>query len=146
MNKVIYQAPDGSEIVLRSLLEIKRHVVEQFPDYWHAGHGGGIVSWLDDENCTRQLLILPNDDHGIYLQYIDKRKNKKSYETWLSVHDANSLGELRAEYADNLYASIGLFLPVDKAWLAIEDFCRLGERTSRIKWIEDTKMPENSYF
>ncbi|MDR9856638.1 hypothetical protein RJP21_23835 [Paenibacillus sp. VCA1] len=146
MNRVIYQAPNGSEIVLHDLLELKTHVVEEFPDYWHEGHGGGIISWYDDERCTRQLLILPNDDYRVYLQYIDKRKNEKSYETWLSLQDSENLGEETAEYSDELYASIGLFLPVEKAWLAIEEFCETGERTDKIEWIEDTEMPEDSQF
>lgn len=145
MNKVVYQAPNGSEFILHDLVELKNHVLNEFPDYWHEGHGGGIISWLDDEKCTRQLLILPNDDYGIYLQYIDKRKNEKSYETWLSLQDSNNLSEETAEYSDELYASIGLFLPVGKAWLAIEEFCETGE-TDKIDWIEETAMPEDSNF
>ena len=49
-------------------------------------------------------------------------------------------------YANELFASVGLFLSVEKAWLAIDEFCKTGERTDKIDWIEDSEMPEESSY
>ncbi|MMZ66922.1 hypothetical protein D1872_294570 [compost metagenome] len=43
MNKVVYQAPTGSEQVLQNLVELERIILDGFPDYWHDGHGGGML-------------------------------------------------------------------------------------------------------
>jgi hypothetical protein len=82
------------------------------------------------------MLILPNEKYGYYLHYLDKAGN-----AWLSLHDPAKLRET-AECADEWYASIGLFLPKDLAWIAVKEFIETGERSSEIKWIKPADLPE----
>ena len=77
----------------------------------------------------------------IYLQYLDNVK----HEIWLSLENVKKLNEV-AETADEIYASIGLFLPIEVAWEGIKDFLLTGKRSEKIKWVEPNIIPENGNF
>ena len=74
--------------------------------------------------------MLPSEQNGFYLKYSDEAK-----QVWLSLEDPGKLTEV-VECADEWYASVGLFLPKEKAWLAIKEFCQTGNRTDEITWID----------
>jgi hypothetical protein len=138
VHRIVFQSPSGLEIENPEMKQLMGYIIEQFPQYWHQGHGGGIVDFYDGNNRHLRLLILPHDEYGIYLQYVKKGINE---ETWLSLFDHMKLNTT-AECGDELYASIGLFLPKEKAWLAVEEFCKTGERTEKIDWVSPSDIPE----
>lgn len=47
------------------------------------------------------------------------------------------------ETAEEIYASKGLFLPVESAWEGIMDFIETGNPSSKIIWITPDNIPEN---
>lgn len=145
MKKLFYNSPDGLRIIMNDLEELKINVLFKFPQYWQKGNGEGILEWYNDEKLIYSLLIFPNDNYGIYLFYIDNI-NFKEQQIWLSLEDDRKLGDLKAEYSYECYASIGLFLPIDKAWIAIEEFCKTGLRAKNINWIKEEEMPEDSHY
>lgn len=139
MHRIVFQTPDGIEIENPEIRQLMEYIIDEFPEYWHQGNGGGILDFEDEtKGRRRRLLILPNDEFGIYLQYIKKDNNE---ETWLSLCNGLEL-KITAECGEELYASIGLFLPKERAWLAIEEFCKTGERTDKIDWISPSEIPE----
>lgn len=144
MKRVVYVAPDGSSIENPELTELKDYILNRFPEYWHQGNGGATIDFYDENGGQRSLLILPNDEHGIYLKYIIE-ENGNIKETWLSLEDPEKLDET-AECSDEWYASIGLFLPKEKAWLVVEEFCKTGERTDKIQWIDSADIPEGGNY
>jgi hypothetical protein len=81
------------------------------------------------------LIVLSHLELGYYLKYIDPRD-----EEWLSLGDASRLTEVVVP--DDWEASIGLFIPPDRAWLAIEEFCQSGTRSNRIAWIRPEAVPD----
>jgi hypothetical protein len=97
------------------------------------------LEFIDDGTWRATLLILPHvqDRLGIYLKFIGER----SRDEYLSCHDRARLAEV-AECGDEWYASVGLFLPKEKAWAAIEEFMRSGRRTGAVEWIRSTEIPQ----
>lgn len=136
--RIVFQAPNGLEIENPELYQLMKNMIHEFPEYWQQGNGNGILDFDDENKGRRRLLILPNAEFGIYLQYIKKDDPK---ETLLSLFNARELNRT-AECGEKLYASIGLFLPKEQAWLAIEEFCKTGEKTDQIDWISPGAIPE----
>ena len=60
----------------------------------------------------------------------------------LSLNNENKLAEV-AETAEEIYASIGLFLPIELAWEGILDFIKTGKASPKIKWITPEEIPED---
>ncbi len=93
--------------------------------------------WVDDKKIST-LMLGPNIQYGLYLHYI----NWTEKEDLLSLYDENRLAEV-AETAEEIYASIGLFLPKKKAWKAIQYFVKTGKPLSSITWITPKDIPES---
>jgi hypothetical protein len=85
-----------------------------------------------------EMLILPNDEHGFYLKFLDENGDE-----WFSLENRDRMAEW-AECCDEWYASIGLFVPRQKAWIATKEFCLTGKRTEEIAWITPEEMPAGS--
>jgi hypothetical protein len=135
MARVVFTGPTGTSIDNPDLDYLRNLVLSPPPGYWSQGNGGATFEY-GAEQCRKQLLYLPNPRHGIYLKYCDEGDNE-----WLSLQDPTKLEEV-AECSDQWYASVGLFLPPEKAWEAVAEFCRTGRRTDRISWIDPGELPE----
>lgn len=132
---VEYEGPEGRVEREPDLGELRRLIVELPADYWTAGCGGAILQ----HDSGSRMLVLPNLEHGIYLNlFPDARETE---DVWLSLADRNAL-DTTAECSDEWYASVGLFLPPESAWWAIEDFCTSGGKSDRVEWIRPEELPE----
>jgi hypothetical protein len=94
--------------------------------------GEALIDFREGERRL-SMILLSDPDLGYYLKY------DPTGDTWLSLGDATRLGEVVCP--DDWQASAGLFVPPDKAWLAVSAFCRTGERSSAITWIRPTELP-----
>ncbi|MGC5327298.1 hypothetical protein [Brevibacillus sp. SYSU BS000544] len=140
--KISFESPDGSMIENPSINDLRLNMIDNFPDFWMQGNGTATINYFDDEKSQRSLLILPNSEHGIYLKYL-VMENRRVKAEWLSLENSLALKHT-VECSDEWYASIGLFLPLEKAWIAIVEFLLSGERTDKINWINSEEMPEDS--
>ena len=138
MIKVIFRNPDADKIVITDLLDIKRDIIDNFDTYWMQGSGDGYIEYFNNDKKISMLMLGPNIEHGLYLHYIDCVNNMDL----LSLYDETKLDEV-AETAEEIYASIGLFLPKNKAWEGIQYFIKTGNPISSINWISPNDIPEN---
>lgn len=105
------------------------------------GPGDGCIRFYVDNKIQSILMIEPNSEHGIYLNYTDCRTR----EEWLSLNDINNLDEV-IEGATDIYASKGLFLKKEIAWKAIKEFLQTGERSNEIEWVDPHIIPEGGSY
>lgn len=125
MIKVIFINPKGNKNVITDLNRTKKEIIDHFDEFWMQGSGDGYIEfWVDDKKIST-LMLGPNIQYGLYLHYI----NWTEKEDLLSLYDENRLAEV-AETAEEIYASIGLFLPKKKAWKAIQYFVKTGKPLS----------------
>lgn len=95
----------------------------------------GILSYIDDNGQLFSLMISYWPDHGIILEY-NERKKEPPHENMYSIGDDTLLGVFSE--LDDLIFPKGCFLSPDVAWLAVEDFLRHPTKPSkRIFWIKD---------
>ncbi len=136
--KVIFTNPEGDKKEITDLNEMKTEVIDDFDNYWMQGSGDGYIDFIEDERNVSTLMLGPNIQYGLYLHFIDNIKKIHL----LSLNNKNQLNEV-AETADEIYASIGLFLPKEKAWDGIEYFIETGKPLSSITWITPKDIPES---
>jgi len=136
MIKTEFHQPTGRVIENISITEMKKYILDEFEGYWRQGSGDGLINFFIDGANRYSMLIEPNEQYGIYLQYIDNETD----EHWLSLFDENVLNEV-VETADEIYASIGLFLPIVRAWDAIKEFLMTGKRSELITWVKPDIIP-----
>jgi len=96
--------------------------------------GDALISYRDNDRVVIMTLI-HDRDLGYYLQYGPPK------DTWLSLGDRRLLSEVVCP--DDWKAAAGLFIPADKAWLAISEFCRSGERSNAIEWMRPSEVPDD---
>jgi len=89
------------------------------------------------------LLLLHHGPLGYYLHYF-QHFTRPDRADWLSLGDPTRLAEV--VMPDDWEASAGLFIPTDRAWLVIEEFCRSGRRSDKIDWIRPEDMPEEGMW
>lgn len=138
MRRAVFTDPNGKEHLIDRADWLKNNIIEQFETYWMQGSGDGFIDFYESDENISTLMIGPNVKHGLYLHFIDNIKKINL----LSLNNENELNEV-AETADEIYASIGLFLPIDAAWEGISDFIETGKASSKIKWITPKDIPEN---
>ena len=63
---------------------------------------------------------------------------------WLSLGDRSRLSEVVCP--DDWKASAGLFVAPDKAWLAVQEFCKSACRTDQIDWITPDEIPDDGNY
>lgn len=137
MIKTEFHQPTGDVIENISISEMKKYIVDEFREYWMQGSGDGFIDYFIDGSNKYSMMIGPNEKYGIYLHYIDNEKD----DNWLSLYDKDYLNTV-AETADEIYASIGLFLPIEKAWEGIKEFLLTGKRSESITWVKPDIIPE----
>lgn len=111
MTKSIFSGPNGEKETVSDIELLKSIIIDNFKAYWMQGSGDGYVEFYEDDRHISTLMLGPNVDYGLYLHFIDYMTKSEQ----LSLYDENQLSEV-AETADEIYASIGLFLPIDLAW------------------------------
>ena len=137
MRQIVFTDPNGKKNVIDNVDWLKSMIIDQFETYWLQGSGDGFIDFYEDDNKISTLMIGPNVEYGLYLHFIDNI-NKTDL---LSLNNEHELNEV-AETAEEIYASIGLFLPIEVAWNGILDFIETGKVSSKIKWITPSDIPE----
>jgi hypothetical protein len=133
--RIAFRPPFG-EIINEPALEMLHDVIVSPPaGYWDQGSGGGTLDCSTDGSKT-SLMLFPDSRYGVYLRFYDEQENP-----WLSLEDKAKLLEV-TECNDEWYASVGLFLPKEKAWLAVKEFCLTGRRSLAVQWIPASEIPE----
>jgi hypothetical protein len=61
------------------------------------------------------------------------------------LNDINNLDDV-AETANDIYASIGLFLIKETAWKGIKKFLQTGELSKDIEWSTPDVIPEDGNY
>lgn len=140
MGKVYFMDPNGNYKEVTELAKLKADIVDDFETFWMDGSGDGYFEYIVGDEVKSLLLVGPNVEHGMYLHFMD-REDKGNGVDLLSLYDAERLDEV-AETAEEIYASVGLFLPVELAWKAIVDFVENGKPSEAIEWITPDDIPD----
>ena len=103
------------------------------------GSGDGFIEYYDEKyNKIVTLMLGQNIQAGMYLHYIDELQKIDL----LSLYNINELNEV-LETAEEIYASKGLFLPLDIAWNAIKYFIETGLPSPIVIWVTPEIIPED---
>ena len=137
-----FEAPDGSIVENPNIEALRANMIDNFPDYWYQGSGDAMICCYNNDKSESSLLILPSAEHGIYLQYVTK-ENGMVKAAWVSMENPSNLAAW-TECAYEWYASVGLFMPLEKAWSGIKYYLETGECSPEIDWIRPSEMPEES--
>lgn len=140
MGKTYFMDPNGNYKEVTDLAKLKVDIVDNFETFWMDGSGDGYFEYFAENEEKTSLLIGPNVEYGMYLHFMD-RDDKGNGVDLLSLYDAARLDEV-AETAEEIYASVGLFLPVEKAWEAIVDFVERGKPSDKVTWITPDDIPD----
>lgn len=138
MKSVIFTDPNGKKEEISDINLLKSIIIDDFESFWMQGSGDGFFDFYEDGKKISTLLIGPNINYGLYLHIIDNIRHLDL----LSLNNENELSEV-VETAEEIYASIGLFLPLELAWEGILDFIETGKTSSKIRWITPEKIPED---
>ncbi|MDE7478457.1 MAG: hypothetical protein K2M91_10990 [Lachnospiraceae bacterium] len=140
MRRIVLNSPDDSfEITVRDIKKLKAKMMKDFMDYWQEGSGEGDIQIFKNNKIQSTLMIEPSLElERIYLHYIDNVNGRDL----LSVYDKNNLEET-IEIGDEIYASEGLFLPLELVWKGIEEYVKTGGASGQIDWITPEDVPEN---
>ena len=133
--KVLFHPPSG-QTVQNPPLEFLHDLVVRPPiEYWNQGSGGATLDYLVGTKKT-SLMLFPESELGLYLRYYDEDGNP-----WLSLRSEERLTEV-VECNDEWYVSTGLFLSNEDAWKAVQEFLATGRRSSDVRWISASDIPE----
>jgi hypothetical protein len=140
-----------------AVTEVRRYFIEPREKAWldarASGDGSLKVVGLfgtDDERpeiekVKATLYFKADNLHGVMLghNFWDGRTRKK--EEFVSRGDLTRRVEfLTSPEGDKV--SLGLFVPFEMAWLAVEDFMNgQGERSKRIDWIDSRDLPADTF-
>lgn len=138
MKNIFFTDPNGKKHLVTDIECLKNSIIDNFEEYWMQGSGDGFFDFCEDEKEISTLMVGPNIAYGLYLRFIDVTTSLNL----LSLYDESRLSEV-AETAEEIYTSVGLFLPLEAAWKGILDFVKTGKPSSKIKWITPEDMPED---
>ena len=138
MKKAIFRDPNADENVIIDLQRMKSEIIDNFDTFWMQGSGDGFIEFYAEDKKVSMLMLGSNIEYGLYLHYIDCIQKIHL----LSLYDESKLNEV-AESAEEVYASIGLFLPKEEAWKGIQYFVETGKPVPNIKWITPDNIPES---
>jgi len=99
---------------------------------------GDALLTFGDRQREATLILIGDPELGFYLNYESRG------DTWLSVGDRTRLAEVVCP--DDWQASAGLFVPRNKAWHAISEFCTYGTRSQTIEWIRPGELPQGGNY
>jgi hypothetical protein len=118
----IPEATDPDPIWLRDLILRPSEPGREF--------GEATITFRDGDR-EASLILIVDRTLGYYL-ILGKHE-------WLSLGDRGRLTEVVCP--DDWEASAGLFVPAEKAWAAISEFCASGMRSDAIEWIRPSEVP-----
>ena len=133
--RITFRSPLGQTVENPILQTLHDLIVNPPAIYWNQGSGGGNLYCSTDGSKT-SLMLFPDSKYGVYLRFYDEQENP-----WLSLGDETKLLEV-AQCNDEWYVSVGLFLPKEKAWLAVKEFCLTGGMSPEVQWMPAAKIPE----
>lgn len=125
---------------IEKIEQVYSEIIDNFKDFYYSG-SGAVITLYDNKTVIDTMILSPNLEHGIYIQYLENSKDARNIKTYLSVYQKSELDTI-IESFDEIYVSKGLFLPKEKAWLAIYDFIVMGIRSPQIDWITPNDIPE----
>jgi hypothetical protein len=96
-----------------------------------------------NERIDIHLTMVGNPDHGVLLQY--RKWGSGCKDTYYSKGDFTRLEDLVWTGQGDLMP-IGLFIPFDRAWLAVKEFIETdGALPKSIDWIADADIPDEVF-
>lgn len=104
---------------------------------WQFSEAG--IDYFLEDGRRHHLLVLGHPEFGYYLQFLGPNGCFGPDDIWLSLGDRTRLGEVVCP--DDCEASVGLFIPRELAWQAIQFFCTTGARSPMIEWISHLEVP-----
>jgi hypothetical protein len=107
--------------------------------FWAEGNVSTMT--FEDTTIERNLVLTHVAEYGIYLKYYEHLFDTKF--EWLSLADENALIDT-IDCGDEWYCSMGLIYPAKEVLPAVFDYCLMGERSNKVRWIKSSEMPENS--
>ena len=137
-----FHAPDGPIVENPNIETLRTNMIDNFPDYWYQGSGDAMICCYNDDKLESTILIFPSEEHGIYLRYLTQ-ENGRVKANWVSMENTSNLATL-TECSDEWYVSVGLFMPLEKAWSGIKYYLETGERSPEIDWIRPSELPDES--
>lgn len=139
MKKIVYQGAN-CHVIIKDIAKPESFQLQKIREDFVSG-SGALLKLFDNGKEINALIVSPNPEFGVYLQCLENSGDPKNHQTYLSLYDASKLEET-IETFDEIYASKGLFLPLELAWDAVCDFITSGERSSKILWIAPHDIPE----
>ena len=136
--KILFNDNNGAETEITDIAFLKTVLIDNFEAFCQEGSGDGFIDCQLDDGNTVSLMIEPHPEYGIYLRYTDEATGDEM----MSLGDSSRLSEVE-EINDDIFASVGLFLPKEKAWQAIADLVTTGRPSDSIAWITPDEMPED---
>jgi len=118
---------DGSEVAEPDVNWLRELVLNGDSEFWNSGSGQG---WLRDQDQKTELLLTFHEDHGFSLDYCDSRSTY-----FVSLGNGDFTHKIKVYIGgDPEFLPTARFVSRKEAWLAIEEFCRSGRMTTKIKW------------
>lgn len=148
MKTFLFVSPDGSEFIgskgndIRNIIYNSLSDTEIYEEYWFSGTNTAELICYDNKEMY-SLLLISVGDYGIFLHFSDEKENK------VSLHDAGKMNEIY-ENIESLGVAVGLYIPAESAWTAIDEFLETGSATDKINWISvhdmDKYYPDAEYI
>jgi len=90
-----------------------------------------------------KLAMWGNPEHGVLLIY--QNAGGSTNEAYSSKGDMTRIREwVRSLHDDPL--PVGLFIPFDKAWLAVKEFMETeGQLPTSVEWVRNSDLPDNTF-
>ena len=91
-----------------------------------------------------ELTMWGNPDLGVLLQYA-RYGGGEPRQDWFSKGDMTKIRQwVRSLHDDPL--PVGLFIPFDRAWLAVKEFMETeGRLPTSIAWVNSADLPDNTF-
>lgn len=140
MSEIIFTDPSGVSREISSFSEISEFFEGEIDvEKWMQGNGTASVKYCS--NGCRVLLVCPELKYGVFLKYLEFGGDQNVVRTLLSLNDRKKL-ESVVEYADECFASEGLFLSAQRAWHAVDFFVRTGKCDPGVDWVSPAELPD----
>ncbi len=138
MSKLTFSAPSGEVLENPELSDIKKLILTKGERYWNTGSGdGGFDFYYETGNANLQLIF--DKKWGFYLLY--RGADKKSYTSFGPGDFDHTVSP--GVGGDPLLLPTKFFVPRERAWEAVEEFCKSGQKSAKITWMDNAKVKWN---
>lgn len=147
MEYFLYFSPNGEVLDTQDEIDegfnlcdiIYKSLFSNFNEYWFECNSTAELVYMKNDELISRLSISA-EYSGISLHYTDS-----AGKNILSISDITKLNETLTTI-DNIYISVGLFIPVEYAWEAIKFFLSTGKASEKINWISANDIPEKGSY